>query len=246
MQHSTIIPASEFVLPVMEDIAFSDTSDNSDNSDNASADENENEIDLSDSNSNKSDMGDDVIPTANEIKMDILKQQSKLANLVLKHIGQQLRCLQFKGVLSFQAFVRTDSSLERLPLVYYEAIVPILHERLRERGFMLESKLKKDSDERLGHETDDILFDYSIAFDTAEQSTQTSAQTAEPVENKEDLKFSQGRELVTSCEGELDVLPPLTPTLQLFPRFDRNGVFRSYGRSYVDESSPEFANCAIM
>ena len=255
--------SSEFVLPVMEDVAFSD-SDGSNNSESSSGSDTETDEvhdiaiagNYATSNAMLNDLiaknpteerPDEILPTATELKRDIANQQTKLAHLVLKQIGQELRFLCFEGSIVLSNLVTADARLERLPTMYYDAIVPILENKLRERGFVISSDLKvaDDSEGRTGL----VLF-YTVSFEKA-PSSESLADEGTNGANKGTPDQAGGLKVASSGiqtdlashDGDI-ACPPLTPTLQLFPRYTRHGVFHR-GRS--DESDPpDFANCAIM
>ena len=218
-----------------------------------SGNKDQNEVNLLDldefsDNSGNSDhsTGSNGLPTAMEVKNDILCQQKKMVNIVTEHIGKALRALNFEGSLPISKLAKKDPGLERLPLMYYEDIIPMLTAKFKDRGFKIALDLLPDENT--------LHLSYSISFnDTYFKEEKEGEETLvdedggkashDAVEYKEHEVDGEDEECEVRRDDDEETVdcPVIPPSLPLFPRFDGNGNFR--GRS---DSDTDFANCAIM
>lgn len=237
--------ASEFILPTMGDIEFKGTKVN----------ENVLEMDEFSDNSTSSFGPVDALPSATEVKKDILQQQKKMVNIITTHVGNALRALSFEGSLPISTMAKEDSKLERLPLAYYEDILPMLESRLNERGFKTKLDLirvkadeKNDSSvEEAVHLVYQIDFlEYNEDVGKCNLEIGRGSRAGANDHNDHDHAVNEAHDSGDDVDDDgpgLTECPAIPPSIPLFPRFDRDGRFR--GSSHSDT---EFlvSNCTIM
>ncbi len=223
--------ANDFILPRMDDeLCFSDVqsitpepgSNEEDIADNTVVERSEDEVEEDQS-------IEPLIPCAKDVLEDIRIQQMRLAKRVLKSIGASLRLLSFDGSLSLETLVNEDPRLTRLPLSYYDDVVPLIEQKLSEKGFNIVSEMIREDSKR-------ITLSYKVSFsDTKDTRTQTD-EPDESLPHLEELDDDQQTVAVPDlAENE---------AFALFPRFDRHGVFSN--RRCDTDHPGDFSNCSVM
>lgn len=173
--------STDFILPTMRDINFSDDAIREERESERILDMINliNEVGIEEEEDEEQEheqdgKGDEdercVLPTAAAVMADINHQQSKLANRILARIGQGLHDLVFDGELCLSQIIEDDLQLGRLPREFYPAILPMLYPRLKKQGFVIEAKLCQSNVSTGFHLT------YRVSFQDSSSLVQESHQ----------------------------------------------------------------------